>query len=64
MVCPYHAWSYDLSGKPMGVPRREVFADLEKSELGMVKLPCIEKGGIIWVKDGPYGRRRLFGRDR
>lgn len=50
MVCPYHAWSYDLSGKLMGVPRREVFAELDKSELGMVKLPCIEKGGIIWVK--------------
>jgi glycine betaine catabolism A len=50
MVCPYHAWSYDLSGKLAGVPRREVFAELDKAELGMVKLPCIEKGGIIWVK--------------
>jgi phenylpropionate dioxygenase-like ring-hydroxylating dioxygenase large terminal subunit len=50
MVCPYHAWSYDLTGKLVGVPRREVFADLDKSELGMVKLPCVEKGGIIWVK--------------
>lgn len=50
MVCPYHAWSYDLSGKLVGVPRREVFAELEKAELGLVKLPCIEKGGVIWVK--------------
>ena len=50
MVCPYHAWSYDLSGKLIGVPRREVFGELDKEELGMVKLPCIEKGGIIWVK--------------
>lgn len=50
MVCPYHAWSYDLSGKLVGVPRREVFGELEKSELGMVELPCVEKGGIIWVK--------------
>lgn len=50
MVCPYHAWSYDLSGKLIGVPRREVFGELNKSELGMVKLPCVEKGGIIWVK--------------
>ncbi|WP_176593316.1 aromatic ring-hydroxylating dioxygenase subunit alpha [Sphingobium sp. EM0848] len=50
MICPYHAWSYDLSGKLMAVPRREVFGELDKSELGMVKLPCVEKGGIIWVK--------------
>lgn len=50
MVCPYHAWSYDLSGKLMAVPRREVFGELDKSQLGMVQLPCIEKGGIIWVK--------------
>jgi len=50
MVCPYHAWSYDLSGKLMGVPRREVFSELDKAQLGMVTLPCIEKGGIIWVK--------------
>jgi len=50
MICPYHAWSYDLSGKLVGVPRREVFADLDKSQLGLVKLPCIEKGGVIWVK--------------
>lgn len=50
LVCPYHAWSYDLSGKLMAVPRREVFGELEKSELGMVRLPCVEKGGVIWVK--------------
>jgi phenylpropionate dioxygenase-like ring-hydroxylating dioxygenase large terminal subunit len=50
IVCPYHAWSYDLSGKLVGVPRREVFADLDKSDLGLVRLPCVERGGIIWVK--------------
>lgn len=49
-VCPYHAWSYNLEGKLMGVPREETFADLDKSQLGLVELPTVEKGGIIWVR--------------
>lgn len=49
-ICPYHAWSYNLEGKLMGVPREETFADLDKSQLGLVALPTTEKGGIIWVR--------------
>jgi Rieske 2Fe-2S family protein len=52
-VCPYHAWSYDLSGKLVGVPRQDVFTSIEKSELGLTKLPCEERGGIIWVQLTP-----------
>ena len=48
-VCPYHAWSYDLSGKLAAVPREETFCEVDKGELGLAKLPCVEKGGIIWA---------------
>ena len=49
-VCPYHAWSYDLTGALRGVPREEVFEPLDKKTLGLVELRSEERGGIIWVK--------------
>ena len=53
LVCPYHAWSYDLAGGLIGVPRQEVFTDIDKTELGLIRLPCEEYGGIIWVQLTP-----------
>jgi phenylpropionate dioxygenase-like ring-hydroxylating dioxygenase large terminal subunit len=49
IVCPYHAWSYDMTGRLVAVPKEESFADLDKSTMGLAPLTCREVGGIIWV---------------
>ena len=47
--CPYHAWTYGLDGKLVGVPREETMANFDKSKRGLAELACREAGGFIWV---------------
>lgn len=54
-VCPYHAWSYDLTGKLVGIPDRRNFDGIEPAEHGLVELPAAEKYGMMWVRHAPGG---------
>lgn len=47
--CPYHAWSYDLDGKVVGIPNTEGFKGLDRAGYGLRELPIEEKYGLIWV---------------
>lgn len=50
VTCPYHAWTYGIDGKLIGVARNEAFLNLDKSQRGLVELPAREWGGVIYVQ--------------
>lgn len=50
LTCPYHAWTYGIDGKLVGVARADMFANLDKSTRGLVELPAREWGGLIYVQ--------------
>src|SRR5262245_33881203 len=51
--CPYHGWTYNLSGALIARPDERAFAALEKATRGLRELPVTEKHGIVWVCPRP-----------
>lgn len=52
-TCPYHAWSYDLSGRLRGIPHEAGFAGLDKAQHNLVRLPVAEAFGLVFVLPEP-----------
>lgn len=49
ITCPYHAWSYDLSGCLVGVYGEKTFGPVDKAERSLIRLPAEERAGIVFV---------------
>jgi anthranilate 1,2-dioxygenase large subunit len=56
LMCPYHQWTYDLTGNLVGVPfLRGAFgnpgmpADFDKSKHGLRRLRVARRAGTIWA---------------
>jgi phenylpropionate dioxygenase-like ring-hydroxylating dioxygenase large terminal subunit len=50
IVCPYHAWTYDLTGRLIGVPHRETYPALDMPSQGLAPLELEIFAGFIFVR--------------
>jgi phenylpropionate dioxygenase-like ring-hydroxylating dioxygenase large terminal subunit len=48
-VCAYHGWSYDLTGKLVGITDAAHFGVLDRNKHGLRRLKVAEKYGLVWV---------------
>src|ERR1700721_1027966 len=46
--CPYHAWTYDNTGKLVGLPGREGFPDVTIKTDSLTELPAPALSGFLW----------------
>lgn len=53
LVCPYHAWTYDMTGTLRGIPHEDGFAGIDKAGHGLVRLPVTEAFGMVFVVPMP-----------
>ena len=48
-MCPFHNWSYSNTGDLISIPDEDHFGPVDKSCRGLLELPAIERGGLLWV---------------
>lgn len=62
IVCPYHAWAYDLTGELASVPEGRDFKNLDQACLGLRTIRCDKFAGFVFVtfdSDAPPLRSAL-----
>ena len=53
ITCPYHAWTYSLDGRLVGVPDRQAFPGLDPSRHGLASLDLEVFMGFVFVRLEP-----------
>src|SRR6185369_2488647 len=53
--CPYHAWSYGLDGRLIGVPSREEFQSCNLGDMSLVPVRTATAGPMIFASLDPDG---------
>lgn len=56
LTCPYHSWTYDLSGKLIGYPARDSFPGLVKEDHSLQSLRCELWGGFVFINFDPEAK--------
>jgi len=60
LVCPYHAWSYGLDGKLLGMADSHGFPGVDPEEHGLIQISSKAKGGLVYVQqEGEMGEHDL-----
>lgn len=49
-VCPYHAWTYDNSGRLLRIPDEVGFPGIDRQSRGLLPLIIAERHGFIWAR--------------
>ncbi|MBY0438356.1 MAG: aromatic ring-hydroxylating dioxygenase subunit alpha [Burkholderiales bacterium] len=52
IVCPYHAWTYDLDGRLQSTPRRMPTGDFDPADFGLFPVAVDTWGGFVFVHLG------------
>ena len=56
IVCPYHAWTYDLSGGLRAARRADSMESFDKSQICLDQVQVEEFGGFVYVNLDPTAR--------
>ena len=51
--CPYHAWTYDNTGRLIGIPGADGFTSVAPRSDGLTELPATEFAGFLWIALDP-----------
>jgi len=54
-TCRFHAWTYDSGGTLVGLPMQEHFGDIDRECHGLIRLPAVERNGLLWIHPDPNG---------
>ena len=49
LQCPYHAWTYDLTGRLVTAPNLSALADVDRDDLALRPVAVHEWLGYVWV---------------
>ena len=49
IVCPYHAWTYDLTGRSKAARRADRMETFDKSDICLRRVQIEEFGGFVYV---------------
>jgi phenylpropionate dioxygenase-like ring-hydroxylating dioxygenase large terminal subunit len=47
--CPYHGWAYAPDGSLASITHAETFGPVDRSTMGLQRLPVQERHGFVWV---------------
>jgi phenylpropionate dioxygenase-like ring-hydroxylating dioxygenase large terminal subunit len=54
LVCPYHGWTYDLSGRLIHVPHEDSFEARCRDRDALVPVHVATRQGLIWASLDPF----------